>query len=364
MNGLLQDLHSKKPWHRDMRGVLYLLIGATLIAGLGYTALSTSSTVQDLVFKQGAKRLLSQPQAQFDGMRVIVCGSASPLGNSMDRAQACIAVLTPEHLFIFDAGARSPTRINQARLPLDRITGVFLTHFHSDHITGLADVNLQSWVRGRPAELKIFGPPGVEQVVNGYNTAFSLDRAYRTAHHGTDMFPPETGAMQPVTFQPGGVIWEDELATITSFHVDHPPIEPSVGYRVDYKGRSVVISGDSNATDSLFNAAKDADLLLHDGLSESLITPMQTMAEELNVARLPKIMEDVKEYHAEVHTLPERSKAAGIKQLALYHLVPVPANFLAADIFSRGLPDDVVITEDLHTFDLPANSDEILIYEP
>ena len=93
-----------------------------------------------------------------DGMRVVVCGSASPLGNDPTRAQACIAVLTPEHFFPFDVGARSPLRINQAQLPLRRLNGVFLTHFHSDHIASLPDVNLTSWVQGRGDELHVYGP--------------------------------------------------------------------------------------------------------------------------------------------------------------------------------------------------------------
>ena len=111
-------------------------------------------------------------------------------------------------------------------------------------------------------------------MVDGFNAAYQLDRGYRTAHHGDELLPPERGPMQPHAFTPGGVVWQDELLTVTSFVVEHPPIKPAVGYRVDYRGRSVVISGDTNATDSLFTAAKDADLLLHDALSRTLLNPM------------------------------------------------------------------------------------------
>ena len=133
---------------------------------------------------------------------------------------------------------------------------------------------------------------------------------------------------------------------------------------MDYRGRSVVISGDTNAADSLFAAAQDADLLLHDALSRTLLNPMIETASQLNIPVIPTIMTDVIDYHAETTSLPARAAAAGIKQLAFYHMVPVPQNALAEKMFLRDLPADVILTSDLHTFDLPANSSDIHIYAP
>jgi ribonuclease Z len=180
----------------------------------------------------------------------------------------------------------------------------------------------------------------VQSVVDGFNAAYALDRGYRTAHHGAARLPPERGPMRAQAFDPGEVVWQDDLLTVTSFAVEHPPIEPAVGYRVDYRGRSVVISGDTNAADGLFAAARDADLLLHDALSRTLLDPMIEAATDLGLPA-SEIMTDV----------------------ILYHLVPAP-NALAERMFLRGLPDDVILTRDLHTFDLPAGSSEIRIREP
>ncbi len=337
-----------------------------IVALLSSTAIVfyNSTTGQDVIFKRVVSLLMKQAPDELQGIRVVICGSASPLGNDPNRAQACIAVVTPEHFFVFDTGARSPLRMAQARLPMARINGVFLTHFHSDHIAALPDVNLASWIQGRTAPLKVYGPPGVKSVVDGFNAAYQLDRKYRTAHHGPQLLPPDRGHMQATTFTPGDVVWQDKLLTITAFVVEHPPIEPAVGYRVDYRGRSVVISGDTNATDTLFTAAKNADLLLHDALSRALLDPMIATATDLNVPVMPTIMADVIDYHADTKSLPKRAAEAGIKQLAFYHMVPVPPNMLAEKIFMRDLPPDVIATRDLHTFDLPANSNEIVIYEP
>jgi ribonuclease Z len=308
--------------------------------------------------------MLGQTPTPLDGLRVVVCGSASPLGNDPARAQACIAVLTPEHFFLFDVGARSPQRIGQARLPMRRLNGVFLTHFHSDHIAGLPDVNLTSWVQRRASNLNVYGPTGVETVVEGMNLAYQLDRGYRTAHHGSELLPPENGAMSAVTIATDGIAWQDDRLTITAFPVTHDPIEPAVGYRVDYRGRSVVISGDTVATDSLFEAAAGADLLLHDALSRAMLDPMIETAEENQVPIMPTIMRDVIDYHADSLSLEGPARTAGIRQLAYYHLVPVPPNSLAERIWARGLSAETLLVRDLHTFDLPPESTEIIIREP
>jgi len=315
-----------------------IMIIAVLAVLLGAAALFVTKTTagQDMLLNRAmsAQAGSNRPPA-IDGMRVVVCGSASPLGNVPDRAQACIAVVTKDHFLIFDTGARSPMRLRQAQLPLTRLNGVFLTHFHSDHIAALPDVNMASWVRGRSSSLNVFGPEGVERVIGGFNAAYDLDRKYRVAHHGTDLLPVAAGPMTPVTIQPG--------------------------YRVDYEGRSVVISGDTNATDSLFAAAEGADLLLHDALSRALIDPMIAAAEKANVPRMPKIMNDVLDYHADSLTLEQRAEDAGIGLLAYYHLVPAPPNSLAEDIFRRGMRDGTLLVKDLDTFDLPIGSKEIIV---
>lgn len=347
-----------------MKKLISVLAIIVVVVGVIAAAVYNTQAGQDALFQRAAKALMSQAPAQLDGIRVVVCGSASPLGNDPDRAQACIAVITPEHFFLFDVGARSPLRMAQARLPMARLNGVFLTHFHSDHIASLPDVNLTTWVQGRQSSLQVYGPPGVETVIEGFNLAYDLDRGYRVAHHGAELLPPEIGPMTAVTFSPGEIVWQDDLVAVTSFTVIHDPIRPAVGYRVDYRGRSVVISGDTVATDTLFEAAKDADLLLHDALSRTLLDPMISVATDLNIPVLPTIMTDVIDYHADSLNLEDRAAAAGIRQLAYYHLVPVPANPLAEKIFARGLSEDTILVRDLHTFDLPADTTEILIREP
>ena len=148
---------------RTFQVTVAILIALILLGSILYR----TAPVQDALMRTGVAAMLSSTPETFDGLQVVVCGSASPLGNNPDRAQACLAVVTPDHLFLVDVGARSPLRIAQAQLPMNRLTAVMLTHFHSDHIAALADVNLASWVAGRRASMRVYCPEGVETVVSG-----------------------------------------------------------------------------------------------------------------------------------------------------------------------------------------------------
>ncbi len=347
-----------------MKKIGYLLLGLVVLLVAAAALIYNTAAGQDAAMQRLAGIVMTRTPEPLEGLRVVVCGSASPLGNDPNRAQACIAVMTPEHFLLFDVGARSPMRIAQAMLPMNRLDGVFLTHFHSDHIAALPDVNLTTWVRGRKASLPVYGPQGIDTVISGFNQAYSLDAQYRTAHHGEVILPPAAGPMRAVEVATDGIAWQDDLLTVTAFSVDHAPINPAVGYRIDYRGRSVVISGDTNASDSLFAAAQNADLLLHDALARPLLDPMIAAAEEAKVPVMPIIMNDVIDYHADSTTLEAAARDAGIQQLALYHLVPAPINPLAMKLFKRGLSPKTIIASDLQTFDFPNNSKEIIIRNP
>ena len=126
----------------------------------------------------------------------------------------------------------------------------------------------------------------------------------------------------------------------------------------------MVISGDTNASTNLFNAAENADVVFHDALSRTLLDPMIEVSTAAQVPVMPQIMQDVIDYHADSHSIVEGAKQAGVKQLVYYHLVPVPLIGLAQDMFMRGLPKDIILAHDLQTFDLPTNSQEIIVHGP
>lgn len=341
--------------------LIYLIAALITLAGLLRLSLEFESG-QDTVGKQVARVAMSLNAAGIpepDGLRVFVCGSASPLGAS-NRAQACIAVLTPSHFYIVDLGAGSSRNISGARLPLNRLNGVLLSHFHSDHIAELYEINLSSWVQGRPEPLQVYGPKGIRNVVGGINDTYAFDRQYRTDHHGAELLPPHLGILEPRSVRAGAVLEDGDLK-ITAYTAAHHPVDPALGFRFDYRGRSVVISGDSLVTDATREISNGADLLIHDALSEPTIQMMAEAADQAGLGRIAKIIRDVLDYHASTDSLLQLGQEANIRMVAYYHLVPNPQNLVMEKVFERGMPDNYLIASDGTWFNLPEGSSEIIV---
>ena len=297
--------------------------------------------------------------ANFDGLKITLCGTSSPLP-APGRAQACIAVETRDHLYIVDAGSGSAATAQLSGIPLDKMRGILLTHYHSDHISDIGDFNLNSWIAGRPAPLQIIGPEGVDRIVEGLNITYELDRGYRVAHHGAELLNPELGVMQSRTIGEGIIVDEDGLR-ITAFEVSHPPIDPAFGYRLDYGGRSVVISGDSLVTDKIVNISDGADVVLHDAMALQLVQGAEAMSRGAGNTRIATVLHDIQDYHATTADLARLAAEATIGQLALYHLVPAPRNAMAIAAFNGDLPDGALITEDGMVISLQVGSKEITV---
>ena len=345
-----------------MKAFLTTLAGvALLVATAGWYVVYTRSGQDWLLARTLPALFANQPVMSFDGLRVFLCGTGSPL-IAPGHAQSCIAVMADDDLYVVDAGMGAAGTFQFNGESLMPLRSILLTHFHSDHITGIPDVNLNSWVMGRKEQIRVRGPVGVERVVAGFNEAFGLDYGYRTAHHGADFLPPELAPMLAETIEPGIVLEEDGL-TITAFPVDHFPVEPAFGYRFDYRGRSVVVSGDTVVTVSLMNAAKGADLLFHDALCLPIIRALGTAAREAG-NRGAAILQDIQSYHAHAVQLGPLVEAAEVDMLALYHLLPVPRNYLMDQVFRRDLPDDAVVTVDGMVFELPSGSEDIHVHTP
>ena len=270
----------------------------------------------------------ADPVAEMpDGLHAAICGSGSPLPDRT-RGNPCVAVIAGKRLFIVDAGEQASETLNRMQIDPGRIEAVLLTHFHSDHIGGLGSLTIQRWVAERSTtRMRVIGPPGVERVIAGYNEAFALDNGYRTAHHGEAVAPTASAGMTAEQFSfPEGadsiVVLDDGDLRITAFEVDHSPAEPAVGYRFDYKGRSLVISGDTSYSPVLVRAAEGADLLIHDALSPELTKLVGDAAGAAGLAARAQIFADIPDYHASPGEAADSAREAGVHALALTHIVP------------------------------------------
>lgn len=305
-----------------------------------------------------------------DGLHIALCGTGSPLPNPA-RAGPCNVVIAGEHMFIVDAGEGSARNIAQMGLPMARVEGVLLTHFHSDHIDGMGPVMLMRWT-GAAAKtpLPVYGPSGVDRVMAGINTAYAIDNGYRTGHHGPTIAPP-TGAGAaaiPFALPEAGkgdtvIVLERDGLKVTAIRVDHGPVSPAVGYRFDYKGRSIVISGDTSKSPSLVAAAKGADVLVHEALQPKLVAMMTAALDAKGLKNTAQITRDILNYHTTPDQAAEAAREAGVRRLILSHIVPsIPsAHFYPAFLGDapKRFPGPIIVGEDGMLFSLPAGGSAI-----
>ncbi|MEC9464773.1 MAG: MBL fold metallo-hydrolase [Myxococcota bacterium] len=291
---------------------------------------STAAAIQQSFFAAAAAQLsLRAELLDPNVINVILCGTGTPVPS--ERTQACTAVFVGGKFLLFDAGDGASRSIERLQLPLADLEALFLTHFHSDHIAGVGEVISRSWILGRDAPLTVYGGNAIERIVHGFNQIYAVDDAYREAHHGADHFPVDVARARPSLIPDPGVVgqvvYEQDGVKVSAFAVDHAPVEPALGYRVEYKGKVVAISGDTLATEGLSNLSQDADILVSDVMNKAWIEETECALSTLPLAtRGADIFRDIRTYHIDVSDLGQTAADAGVRTLMLTHLVPTPAD--------------------------------------
>ena len=302
-----------------------------------------------------------------DGLHVGLAGTGSPLPDRK-RKGVCTFVMAGKHLFIIDSGPGSTLNLELMRVPLDNIQAVLLTHLHSDHIGGLGELMLKAWTGGARTEpLKIIGPEGVDSVVQGFNQAYSLDAGFRFAHHGPTVANLEGAGGTPETIEvleetKGTVVFQTGDLKVTAFLVDHRPVEPAFGYRFDYKGRSVVISGDTLPCESLRRQAEGVDLLLHEAMQPEMLRIIR----QAGITRskvIAKVTTDILTYHTFSEEAARIARDANVRHLVLFHIIPpTPMAFFNSAFLgdSRDYYDGpITVGVDGMLFSMPPNTTKI-----
>lgn len=271
-------------------------------------------------------------------IEVTLLGTGSPIPDAR-RAGPSTLVRAGDQTFLVDCGRGVLMRTAALGVGANAISALLLTHLHSDHIADLGDVLISRWVSNfapNQPPLPIIGPPGTAEVVENTLKAFGPDIGYRIAHHA-DLTAPPPVEVEEVT---DGVVWGRDGVAITVAPTDHRPVAPTIGFRIEHNGASVVLAGDTVPCPTLDALAAGAGALVHTVIRKDLVEamPMQRIR-------------DICDYHSTVEQAADTAARAGVGILILTHYVPPIApgqeddwRALAATVFDR----QIEIGDDLH----------------
>ncbi len=273
-------------------------------------------------------------------MEVVILGSGSPLPDSR-RAGPATLVRTKAGDLLFDCGRGVLMRAAGAGSSAGAVRTLFLTHLHSDHTTDLNDLITTRWATSfKPSPLPMVGPIGTAALVAATEAMLEWDVGYRLAHHDDLTWRPST----EVTEVGEGPAFESDGVRVSAAATDHAPVRPTLGFRVEEGGRSVVIAGDTRPCPGLDALCAGADVLVHTTVRRDLI-------EQISLPRL----NDVLDYHSSVADVAGTATRGGVSTLVLTHLVPAPAPGEEGewlDQAARLFNGRVVVAEDLVRLDV------------
>lgn len=200
-----------------------------------------------------------------DDFKVTLLGTGTPIP-APDRFGPSTLVEAGDQKLLFDAGRGASIRLNQLGVPLGRIDALLLTHYHSDHTVGIPDLWLTGWLQSyfgtRKTPMRVIGPEGARSLMHHLEQAYALDVSIRI---DDERLPPQGAEVDVSEFSSDGVVYERNGVKVTAFKVDHgAAIKPAYGYRIDYAGRSVVISGDTRYNQNVIKYGTGVDLLIHE----------------------------------------------------------------------------------------------------
>ncbi len=243
-------------------------------------------------------------------MQVTILGSGSPLPDP-HRAGPSTLVRTSAGDLLVDCGRGVLLRAAAAGTSAAALRSVLLTHLHSDHVTDLNDVITSRWTTSfAPNPLRVVGPVGTAALVAATEAMLATDVGYRLAHHDDLTWEPATRVDEVVD----GPVLDESGVVVTAAPTDHAPVRPTVGYRIEEGGRSVVLAGDTVPCPGLDALCAGADVLVHTVVRRDVIEAIG----------LPRLV-DVLDYHSTVEDAAATARRAGVGTLVLTHMVPPPA---------------------------------------
>jgi ribonuclease Z len=264
-----------------------------------------------------AANLRAQESSPAAGrIRVTLLGTAGGPPARVGVAGISTLVEAGDDRFLFDAGRGLMQRLVQAGLPMSAVSKLFVTHLHSDHIVDIPDLLLSGWSGPPPRRvpLEVWGPEGTRDMMDHLEQAFAFDIHIR---RDVDEHAPASGIQVIARDMSDGIVYAKNGVTITAFLVDHEPVKPAYGYRLNYAGRSVCLSGDTRPSANLVAACRGVDVLIHEAIDEDVTRKL--------AADNPRLFEAIVGHHTTPEQAADIFRSVGPRLAVFSHVPPISA---------------------------------------
>ncbi len=286
-----------------------------------FTGLNSNSPYADFIQQNYIRPIQDEP------LTAILLGTGTPRAYP-DAAKSGVVVLAGQRAFLVDCGGEVVRQLIASGVMPHRIENVFFTHHHSDHNSGLFDLFISSWrthvgvIEERRGPLHVYGPTNTREIIEPMHNSFAYDIGFRLSYNKSNT----AGSEIVYHLSDGGVVYEADGLKVTAFEVDHRPVAPCVGYKFEYGGKSLVISGDTRPVQNTIDAARGADLLIHDAFQRDWLEAIAAENPEFAVQAL-----NPAKYHTTTIEAAELAQNAGVPHLVLTHHIPQPRHNAEAE---------------------------------
>jgi len=297
----------------------------TLLAGLAAAPALTAAAAPVAAQTPAAKTAAEQVQATLKDAKatklVLLGTGAGPGGQGPERTRKMTShvMLSNGAAYVLDCGVGVIDQYARTSIPFSALRSIFITHHHADHNIEYGPLLVVGWINGMHLDVRAFGPPPLKQMTEDFM------RAYKT----TVDFWAEDLKMKPLItvdvkeVSAAGPVTQDDNVKVSAVIVEHPPVKPALGYRFDFKDRSIAFSGDTVASESVAKIAKGADILVHEAMYVPAIeTYIRGEIAKGRPIKFEDLMAHMKADHTPVEDVGRIAQEAGVKTLVLSHLIP------------------------------------------
>lgn len=337
----------RKKTDRSRRGfqrTAFAAGGAVVVAGLFHLVQANIDLLIEWQISQKISESAAAQEISDSRLEVIFCGTGTPSLNP-HRGQPCLGVIAGGRLLMFDAGQGSARRLSAVAAPLERLETIFLTHLHSDHVSGLGEMLHNGWLFGLQERVEVVGPPGTARLLQGYQEVYAADIEMRRGGVEAKNNDAHSGLARAkevqIDTEEAVTVYDKDGIIVQAFRVIHPDWAYAYGYRIETRGKTIVVSGDTRYTPAIARHGKGADLLIHEALNVKMMSIASQVMEEQSAAFVSSDrMKKINDRHTPTDQVAQAAAEADVKTLVLTHLTPsIPASSVVEYFFTRGMDE-------------------------